>query len=143
MSTTGKGATGGLKTGRGGSTTGAPKALKMDYQLVSPTTPEGQVTLCNIRVLLKEAIEPLADDLEQVKQKLDSMTVVNARVDTLELKVDNLETRLSQSETKCSELQKEVVKLEMYSRKNSLKFHTLLPMKIVKKRFLICVHTIK
>ena len=109
-------------TGRGGSTIGAPKALKRDYQLVSPTTPEGQVTLCNIRALLKEAIEPLADDLEQVKQKLDAITVVNARVDTLELKVDNLETRLLQSETKCSELQKEVVKLEMYSRKNNLKF---------------------
>ena len=122
MSTTGKGASGGSKTGRGGSTIGAPKALKRDYQLVSPTTPEGQVTLCNIRALLKEAIEPLADDLEQVKQKLDAITVVNARVDTLELKVDNIETRLLQSETKCSELQKEVVKLEMYSRKNNLKF---------------------
>ena len=38
MSTTGKGASGGSKTGRGGSTIGAPKALKRDYQLVSPTT---------------------------------------------------------------------------------------------------------
>ena len=122
MSITGKGVTKGLKTDRAGSTTVAPKALERDYQLVLPTTPEGQVTLCNIRALLKEAIEKLVDYLEQVKQSLDAIIVVNARVDTLELKVDNLETRLSQSETKCSEPQKEVVKLEMHSRKNNLKF---------------------
>ena len=69
----GKGSTGGQRSGRTGSTSSAPKAPKREYELVSPTTPEGQVTIGNIRSLLQEAIQPLVTDIADLKQKLDDI----------------------------------------------------------------------
>ena len=96
--------------------------MKRDYQLVSPTTPEGQVTLSSMRSLLHEALDPLTIELEQVKEKLSEVTIVKQKIDCMEQKIEHLESKLSFSELKRNELEEKVTELEFYSRKNNLKF---------------------
>ena len=105
------------------------KIMKRDFGLVSPASPENQVTLSNIRILFKEELEPVTADLETLKEsveftssKLEELANLHTQVEKLEKKCEALTLKLNASEAKCEQLAEKVVTLETFSRQNNLKF---------------------
>ena len=67
-----------LKTGVCGGKKGlvpdSSKVMKRDYSLVPTTSPESTVTLTNIKMLLQEELEPVTEDLNQLKKSVEFAT---------------------------------------------------------------------
>ena len=85
----------GARGGKGDiNTTSTAKSQKRDYDLVSPPSPEGQLTLTNMRALLKEAMDPIYIELDAVKCKLEQVTTVNERVTNLEEELKSTKAKL-------------------------------------------------
>ena len=105
------------------------KALKRDFDSVSPTSPENIVTLSAMRALLKETMAPVIADLDDVKasaqfttEKLDEITSLSERMSKMEKENIDLKSKLEKSEARCSTLEDRIILVEGYSRRNNLKF---------------------
>ena len=114
-------------TGRGNSV--SAKAAKRGAEMMSPASPENQVTLSSIRILFREEFEPITAELDELKRsvefnssKLEEITALNSKVDSLEKKCDQLSEKLDIAVARCEQLEEKVVTLESFSRKNNLKF---------------------
>ena len=119
----------GVRGGKKGSVSNSSKVMKRDYSLVSPTSPESTVTLTNIKMLLQEALEPITEDLNQLKKsvefatdQLKTVTLLGERVTELQKNNAELTNHLKDSQAQCHVLQERVIALESYSRRNNLKF---------------------
>ena len=104
-------------------------ASKRLFAEVSPACPENQVTLLNIKILLKEALEPLTLEIDELRKsveftssKLDEMSHLHAKVENLEKKCEHMSRQLSASEARCELLHEKLLTQEIFSRKNNLKF---------------------
>ena len=111
-------------TGRGNSV--SAKAAKMGAEMMSPASPENQVTLSSIRILFIEELEPIAAELDELKRsvefnssKLEEITALNSKVDSLEKKCDQLSEKLDIAVARCEQLEEKVVTIESFSRKNN------------------------
>ena len=89
---------------------------------------ESKVTLESIRTLLEEQLKPIRTELDEMKTSLDSateklnvITTVSAKVDNLEIKQNAVEQKLQKCE-RCKELEDKLLRVEIFSRKNNLKF---------------------
>ena len=105
------------------------KALKRDHNQVSPNSPESAITLTSIKTLLKEALAPITDDLNELKKSVDFtsdqlkiVTSLEERVADLQINNCELSNQLKDSKAKCNVLEEKVIALESYSRRNNLKF---------------------
>ena len=119
----------GVRGGRKGNVPDSSKVMKGDYILVSPTAPESTVTLSNIKMLLQEALEPITQDLNQLKKsvefatdQLKTETLLGKRVAELQKNNSEVTNHLEDSQVQCLVLQERVIALESYSRRNNLKF---------------------
>ena len=54
-----------------GSTPNISKSLKRDFDLVSPDSPEGYIISAELRKILKESLQPITDELADVKASLN------------------------------------------------------------------------
>ena len=52
------------------------KMFKRDHSMVSPTSPEGPVTLASIRILFKEELVPVNSELEHLSKSANSKQMV-------------------------------------------------------------------
>ena len=86
----------GVRGGRKGSVPDSSKVMKRDYSLVSPTSPESTVTLTNIKMLLQEALEPVTEDLNQLKKSVKFATDQLKTVTLLGKKVAELQKNNSE-----------------------------------------------
>ena len=82
------------RTGRGNSV--SAKAAKMGAEIMLPASPENQVTFPGIRILFREELEPIAAELDELTRsvvfnssKLEEITTLNSKVDSLEKSVTN------------------------------------------------------
>ena len=105
------------------------KALKRDFNLVSPTSPENQITLSNFRSLLQEAIGPVTADLNQMKvslqfasNKLNEIKALSKKVVSLEKENVLLKENLDKADKRCEMLEERLVSMETFSRCNNIKF---------------------
>ena len=110
------------------------KMFKRDHSMVSPTSPKGPVTLASIRILFKEELVPVNSELEHLRnsvefnsKQMEDMMVLNKKVDVLQKDNTVLGNKLKEVELKCSVLQERITSLEMYTRRNNLKFSGLMP----------------
>ena len=90
---------------------------------------ENKVTLESIRTLLEEQLKPIRTELDEMKtssdsatEKLNVITTVSAKVDNLEIKQNAFEQKLQKCETRCKDLEDKLLRVEIFSRKNNLKF---------------------
>ena len=74
MSLVKKGVSSNPKGGKRDNAGTSTKTLKCDFELVSPPSPEGQVTLTRIRALLKEHLQPIHAELDELKTSVQSAT---------------------------------------------------------------------
>ena len=116
---------------RGGRKSSVPdaKLKKREYSFVSPTSPEGPVSLASIRLLLKEALEPINIELGQLHQTLESASEQLKEVASLPGRIKELESenavlkcKLEGTIGQCKNLEEKICTLEGYSRRNNLKF---------------------
>ena len=122
--------TGGLRgERRSSSQPNVSKALKRDFDSVSPSSPENSLTLSSMRQLLKETMAPVTADLEGLKvsakatsDQLKEITTLTKKVSCLEKENSDLKAKLKESDIKCKELEDRVISMESYSRRNNLKF---------------------
>ena len=105
------------------------KVAKRDFGMVSPPSPENQVTLSNIQILFKEELVPITAELDELKKsaeftsnKLEEITALNSKVQSFEKKCDELTEKLDAAQARCETLEEKVVTLETLSRKNNMKF---------------------
>ena len=123
-----------------GSGKGAPATKKRDFEEVSPTTPEGQVTMANIRNMFVEHLDPIQSDLDNMKKsiksdidglktsiqsvtnKLSEITTLRNSVGILESNYAKVCQKLENSEIKSRDLEEKLLRVETFSRKNNLKF---------------------
>ena len=83
------------------------KMFKRDHSMVSPTSPEGPVTLASIRILFKEQLVPVNSELEHLSKsvefnskQIEDMMVLNKKVDVLQKDNTVLGNKLKEAELK-------------------------------------------
>ena len=120
-----------VRGGRRG-TFDSSKMFKRDHSTVSPASPEGPVTLASIRILFKEELVPVNSELEHLRKsvefnskQMEDMMVLNKKVDVLQKDNTILGKKLHEAESKCGVLQERITSLELYTRRNNLRFSGL------------------
>ena len=105
---------------------------KHKYTCVSPASPEMAVTMGNLRKSLKEELMPIQSHFDEFKKsidftstKLDQMLQISEKVEKLEKDQASLDHRLSSCENRYDGLEEKILSLELYSRKNNLKFFNM------------------
>ena len=119
--------------GRGGikNTSQPPssKALRRDFSLVSPASPDSPMSALNFRTMLQEALDPISNELQAVQRsikanstKLDDIKSLSNKCKSLETENILLKQRLEKTENKCQIIEERLILLEARSRRNNLKF---------------------
>ena len=120
-------------TRKGSSQPPSSKALRRDFSLVSPASPDLPISATSLRTMLHEALEPLSQELDGVRRsiqdnstKLGDIKPLSKKCADLEAENTRLKSKLEITEARCQSMEEKLLSLETRSRRNNLKF---IPMK--------------
>ena len=79
--------------GKKGTLVESSKILKRDYTLISPSSPEGTVSLANIRSLFKEELVPINNEFDHLQKSVEFTSEQMKDLVLLNEKIVKLEKR--------------------------------------------------